>query len=94
MAVSLWHWSAWEARGGALALVGVAWWRAADGGGVLMGAVGQPLIARSQNSELFAGCPARGPRVGVIPERATRNKLRPDTARRRPLSRRRDTANP
>ena len=40
----------------------VAWWRAADGGGVLMGAVGQPLIARSQNSELFAGCPARGPR--------------------------------
>ena len=39
----------------------VAWWRAADGGGVLMGAVGQPLIARSQNSELFAGCPARGP---------------------------------
>ena len=52
----------------------VAWWRAADGGGVLMGAVGQPLIARSQNSELFAGCPARGPRVGVIPERATRNR--------------------
>ena len=56
------------------------WWEvapgggAADGGGVLMGAVGQPLIARSQNSELFAGCPARGPRVGVIPERATRNK--------------------
>ena len=31
----------------------VAWWRAADGGGVLMGAVGQPLIARSQNSEVF-----------------------------------------
>ena len=52
----------------------VAWWRAADGGGVLMGAVGQPLIARSQNSELFAGCPARGPRVDVIPERESRNK--------------------
>ena len=44
----------------------VAWWRAADGGGVLMGAVGQPFARSQKSRSLFDELPPHASRVAVI----------------------------